>query len=280
MINLSDFVKIDGPIKARYLSTAFSHDFYHQLQAQLPVEFLKNRRGPDFFSRLTSLGEPQQFETFLSTAPAWNDVISYFSEKATINHFLALFSEDIIQSRGLTQSLDANSIQMQFDFHLAQRGYFMAPHTDTGNKVLTLVFYLPDEGMPVLAGGTRLYKPTSAKATSYLYKMSKHDTQGGGENQDRLPLLSASLPRTYKASDHTEATDVAMMEFDEHYECYFGEEFVANSCLAFVKSSDSWHDVRLQHFPANTDRWTFLVNFNIRPSPLQRVRAKLNSLLS
>ena len=49
MINFFDFVNIDGPVNARYLSTAFSHDFYHQLRAQLPVEFLTDRKGSDFF---------------------------------------------------------------------------------------------------------------------------------------------------------------------------------------------------------------------------------------
>ena len=281
MINFFDFVNIDGPVKARYLSTAFSHDFYHQLRAQLPVEFLTNRKGSDFFSRLTSMGEPQQFETFLSTAPAWSDVISYFSKKETVTHFLTLFSEDITRARGLTQNLDSNSIEVNFDFHLAQRGYFLAPHTDTGFKVLSLVFYLPNKDMPFSGGGTRLYKPKSnLQSTEYLHRISGHDNQASGKNRDKLPLLSASLPRIYKASDQSQAVDVATTEFDKHYECYFGNEFNANSCLAFVKASDSWHDVRLQQFPADTDRWTFLVNFNVKPSLLQRVKAKVNSLLS
>jgi hypothetical protein len=124
---------------------------------------------------------------------------------------------------------EATDVFLGFEFSILHEGARIPPHTDTPNKLLSLMLYFPAQGQEELPLGTELYAAKSGRETSRKWRMRKPD-------------------------------DDDAAEFLQHHETFMRLPFTAGSLMGFIKSDISWHGLAPVS-PGPVGRRALVVNY-------------------
>ena len=134
-----------------------------------------------------------------------------------------------------SQKLDVNLVRYSFEFSHLKYGTYIPPHTDSMDKVVSMILYFPDLEIDWsrYECGTCFLKP---KKNGMTY--STHES---------IHLKGEKLN-----------------SFRQNYEIFHYAEFVPNKFLLFLKNDVSWHEVKPQIHPDPLTRKAFIINMFCR----------------
>jgi len=223
-----------------------SSDFYHALDLAFP--------GAEQFAGGTADGKrafnsrSESFGAFLNANPAWKMLCDAFCTPAFVTDVHALCRRATIRTRGwrgLRPWVLADRaprgrlcrrfiqpVKVTFEFSRLPRGSWITPHTDGNSKLLSLMFYFPDEDWKAeWGGGTAYYAARNDQARR---KWSNW------------------------RNDHVSCEDI---------DAFFADNatmrtvsFIANRLAGFVKSANSYHGVAPIECPADRERRSLNIN--------------------
>jgi hypothetical protein len=244
--------------------------FYCQIDDFLPpADYLQLRDSfPDagWFSdviegnkkRINSRRSPEVFDKFCTDNPAWQQLFEQMRSKAFIDSLYALLQKPLRLIRGpiggRTWYFDEDAgaggspadwfkrrAVLSFEFSRLENGASVPPHTDTPEKLASLILYFADpRWRPEWGGDTRLYRP-------------KHKVLLRNWHNRRVP-------------------------FDQ-LDTVMNNEFVGNRLFIFTKSADSYHGVPEIHCPPDIARNSVNINVVLRAPTRFRRLHKMRSRL-
>jgi hypothetical protein len=204
------------------------------IEPGLYKEFLANYPQQDWFLYMEKLGHkyslsehfnPKTFNKFLKSNPLWNDFNKWIKSRDFVRGVLQALAErnlDVgfnpdmtiirqlrkrLTHRGRLSCSNARLIS-RFEFSmLPADGGNIKPHTDSPNKIITLVVSMVDDGEwnPEFGGGTDLNQ-----AKDVRQNFNQTNTQGEFRDMDVIDTF----------------------------------EFTPNQAVIFVRTFNSWHSVR------------------------------------
>mgnify|MGYP001824003346 FL=1 len=204
------------------------------IEPGLYKEFLANYPPQDRFMYKEKLGHkytlsehfnPKAFHKFLKSSPLWNDFNHWIKSRDFVRGVLEALAErnldvgynpDMTVLRQLRKRLTHGGrmscsnarLISRFEFSmLPADGGNIKPHTDSPNKIITLVVSMVDEGEwnPTFGGGTDLNQ-----AKDVRHNFNQTNTQGEFKDMDVIDTF----------------------------------EFTPNQAVIFVRTFNSWHSVR------------------------------------
>ena len=107
-------------------------------------------------------------------------------------------------------------LKIGYEFSLMQNGSYLAPHTDSASKLLSILIFLPD--LP-------LFDENLSKKLGTQFWRSKMNSEKFS-NWNSASLSEAELDLFY-----------------QNHECFFQAPFTATQHFGFCKSDVSWHSV-------------------------------------
>lgn len=173
------------------------HEFYRQLVENFPPPELF---GTFYDARshkkaLSELYRPESYHRFIRETPVYLELYEYIKSEQFIRDVLTCFEENFIQLKlfdakitsstlplrgGIFFQLDKalrllrrrKGLRARFEFSaLPSDGGNIRPHTDTPQKVITIVLSIAREGdwNPAWNGGTAILKPKDVRKTYNFY---------------------------------------------------------------------------------------------------------------
>jgi hypothetical protein len=195
---------------------------------------------------LSEVNNPDDYERFVGANPLWSRFRSYIKSDSFITEvFKALAGQNIdlaigrykvsskksFRSRSsiLNRLIKRPELSARFEFSMMSGdGGYILPHTDSANKIVTLVVSMmrPGEWNPAWGGGTEIVWPLDSR-------------------------LSFNRANRYLAFDQVKV----LKEW----------ELAPNQCVVFVKTFNSWHAVSpMRGGPAAPLRRTLTINIEIK----------------
>lgn len=204
------------------------------IEPGLYEEFLANYPPQDWFIYMEKLGHkyslsehfnPKAFHKFLKTSPLWSDFNKWIKSRDFVREVLQALAErqlDVgfnpdmtalkqlrkrLTHRGRLSCSNARLIS-RFEFSmLPADGGNILPHTDSPNKIITLVVSMVDEREwdPTFGGGTDINQ-----AKDVTHNFNQTNTQGQFEDMQLIDTF----------------------------------EFTPNQAVIFIRTFNSWHSVR------------------------------------
>jgi hypothetical protein len=260
--NLNDdrmSVSIRDPFFIFEFHDLFDRETYESIDAQFPrkSEFpatWANRGGK--YHMNTKMPE---YVELAKKAPVWPKLYNCFADPQVMDRLFALVHsvpserpvgetkpwridtrpqpsgiarKPLAQLRRLQSSMGGYTpVRLVFEFSYLESGCYIPPHTDVPSKLVSLMIYLPDNGVEYPAGsGTEFYRGRNGAAAESAWK-------------------SAMLE------------DEPMREFLEKHEVFYTSDFTPNKLVGFIKSSYSWHGVRPLKLPPNAARRSVNINY-------------------
>lgn len=235
------------PYPVGLIRPVFDEGMYERLVASYPrLELFKHKPALGNKYSLSEVNNPSQYERFIESAPEWKRFHAYVKGKefvAAILEFLAgrhidlgLGRYKVVSRKSLSRGASPLSLltrrtelSARFEFSMmGADGGNIRPHTDTPQKLITLVFSMiaPGAWNEAWGGGTDVVLP---KDRSRLYNQVNH----------RLEFEDVEVLKTW--------------------------DFTPNQCLVFVKTFNSWHSVSPMRGPADGAlRKTLTVNIEAK----------------
>jgi hypothetical protein len=213
------------PYPVGLIKPVFDEGTYQRLVASYPrLELFKHKPGLGDKYSLSEVNHPSQYERFIAGAPEWKRFHAYVKGGEFVGAILEFLKGRHIDlgiprykvvsrkpmSRGaspLSLLLRRAELSARFEFSMmGADGGNILPHTDTPQKLITLVFSMIEPGAwdPQWGGGTDVVLP---KDRSRLYN----------QVNQRLTFEEVEVVKTW--------------------------DFTPNQCLVFVKTFNSWHSV-------------------------------------
>lgn len=235
--NFNDFeIYIDNPFTIFEKKNIFSENIYNQLYEEFPNE--------NYFDSKHSLGlkkyfnnKSKNFYDFINSSDVWLNFYNYLNSETFSHSIFNLCQKNILYIgerkkirkisfknkiknnvisrvlRKLKKFLGIYEIRIGFEFSILKNGAFIPPHNDTENKLISLMFYFPDENQNEKNElGTNFYKIKSNEGEMNLWK---------GDMLD----------------------DEKSKDFFKSHEVFHNSKFERNKIVGFIKSKFSWHDV-------------------------------------
>lgn len=266
LTNLKSFKSVlDSP--SVFVSREFLEpESYVEMVATFPTVEMKSKMGERYFSEIDSERHRKEFLSVVSKFRSWSslfrDVSGFRFRRALLTHF----RRELSQIRGVDsiRNLRLSDTEVKCSFHLSRNGYLLAPHTDTGLKLITIILYLPDSDEVLVGAGTRFYRSRDAEAGAQFMASLLTD-QDKQELAAPYGVVGPSLSRVYSADGATQQVLKEIERFDAVHECILETSFTANQSVLFIKSNHSWHDVRLKDLQPTQLRKSFVINFSAVP---------------
>lgn len=128
--------------------------------------------------------------------------------------------------------IEANYIRYSFEFSYMENGAYIRPHTDSKNKVISMIFYFadPEIDWSKYSCGTSFFK------------------------------LNEGARSEFKSWDSVHLESQMLKDFYDQSSVFHRSEFKPNKFLLFIKSDISWHEVKPMQLPENITRKAFIVN--------------------
>lgn len=180
--------------------------------------------------------------------PAWVDAVRTVSSREFMEPTWAAI-RDILAAEPLPSgpyqdlvseqlALAVDDLLVQVEFSSLEAGSYLPPHTDAADKLLSCVFYLPqDDWVAEWGGRTEVYVP-----------LPTTDGEPAGPNwRNRIGT-----------PDEVQTVDSVAFE--------------RNRMFWFVKTANSWHGVSPVSAPPGIGRRSFNVSIALRPETLERPR--------
>ena len=178
----------------------FEEDVYQSLVETFPPLDLLPRWQPGKYNKYALNESQASFHSYIAKHPLWG-AFHHSIKSPAFPQFLVT----MIKAYGgtVTHLVDQWFTRFEFAAMPADGGY-IKPHTDTVQKVITLVFSMvkPGDWNPAFGGGTDVLNPRDLSQ----------------------PLTDYEAPL-------------------DTFEKVYTYEYVPNQCVIFVKSANSWHSV-------------------------------------
>jgi hypothetical protein len=252
--------RIDEPFTIFECRDFLPNSIYEELSRSFPDELLGSRIDEDALQvRLTNVSGDAAWRSFIRENPIWHDLVNSMSSRQFISDALRVFEGPIHHRATMPDHhwtwrlLRRQFVRSwwnyvsDFDINLSLGGYYLSPHTDSGKKVLALMFYFPrpdQTDFETLAGTgffrARFAQPVSAHGPSRITR------------------------RTDERRWHEEGNGEREARFLAEYERFHVSRFRANHVAGFIKSGESWRDCDLRPLPISERRRVMLFNINLR----------------
>ena len=285
MLNVDRFFKAEDQPVVFSADKLFPSELFGELLQTFPQDELEELMGDNFFAEMDSDRHQEQFKKFIEKTPVWKRLYREVSHRNFKRALLARFDRELTDIRGTkaVNSFRTIDTEVKCSFHLSRNGYLLSLHTDTGMKMVTVVIYLHEEGTELPGAGTRFYQAEDA-AAGLDYIRGLLDDKGQCELDRPFGVVGVAVGRVYQQADITEETLRQVKTFDSLHKCALEVPFVGNHAVLFIKSNDSWHDVRLEHLQDDEYRKSFVINFSLVPSEqrnsIGRARRIIRMILS
>jgi hypothetical protein len=166
----------DYPFEHLYVEGVFPKDYYRELLDHLPankdytqIEKLGKVSKGHYLERFVFPLLPQNVESLPEKKKRfWQNFIKTFINKEFQKAALFLFSETIEERFG--SAIPSNEFQWTVDLVRDTSNYSIGPHTDSPGKVISFLFYLPEDDTYAELG-TSLFAP---KDPAYADPVGKH----------------------------------------------------------------------------------------------------------
>jgi hypothetical protein len=279
-VNLSTFFKVAEKPLVFCSDAPIPPAIFGQLVRQFPLDEMLAQMGSGYFSEIDSARHPALFAQITRRFPVWKHLFREVSSNNFKRSLTARFESELVEIRGEAQvrGLRLSDTEIKCSFHLSRNGYLLSPHTDTGMKMITIVFYLHDEGDEIKGAGTRFYSAREPSA-GLEYLRGLLDDENLLELDRPFGVVGAGVERVYQVSDRTVQVMNEVRRFDMIHDCILEVPFVGNRAVLFVKSNESWHDVRLESLDEHQLRKSFVVNFSIVPQNQRNLKARIRRRL-
>jgi hypothetical protein len=264
---------------------AVNQELYRELLATFPSSEMKSEMGERFFSEIDSDRHPKQFRSVVAKSKQWRSIWDEVSRPKFRQALLQRFHRQLCEIHGedKIRQLRVSDTQVKCSFHCSRNGFLLAPHTDTGLKLITIIFYLAEVGEELTGAGTRFYRARVATAGDQ-YIRDLLDDEDKRRLEDPFGIVGVALERIYAPYDRGHNGLGGIQQFDDVHECILQTEFVSNRMILFIKSNNSWHDVRLEALPDAQFRKSFVINLlavpEIQRSFIWGARRRLVRLLN
>lgn len=185
----------------------FPADYYEEILSHLPDESSMKPLGESgrvardaYRERLALLFEHDEFERMPERQRVfWRELSSWLYSNYFLSQLIARFY-DVLAPR-MAKILDAeNELLIKGDSLIVndQTNYAIGPHTDAPHRLITLLFYLPqDRSMSEL--GTSIYVPKDRAFTDWGGPHHKHEKFDLVETVDYVPNRLLMFPKTEKS---------------------------------------------------------------------------------
>jgi len=176
---------------------------------------------------------------------AFKNLLKFLSSQSTFlliskflknDHDTVLKNYRIISSNPLINILNfylkkMKPMRLNVEFSVMPNGTYIPPHTDSRNKLITFLLYLPTQSQSNIKNlGTVFFNQPSGKRNKY-------------KNLDNRPITT-SFPDFYK-----------------HSKIFYTASFDRENIYAFVKNEYSWHGVEQLELPDSSERISVNINF-------------------
>jgi hypothetical protein len=183
----------DAPFPHVYVEEVFPRDWYAELLERLPAQERYMRL--DEAGTVTKGAYPERFVCPLASARTprgqpggefWAELSGWITGESFVHGILSRFQEPIAARFGGDTALRLDTdCRFVRDFS----NYAITPHTDSPNKLVSLLFYLaPDRSLSEL--GTSLYTPNDP---AFRSERSSHHRFEDFKRVETLPYLPNSL---------------------------------------------------------------------------------------
>ena len=153
LLRLTRAPLVRSPFAHIYVKNVFPTDFYAEIRANLPSDevFAEGSAYPN-----RRLVNPKKLGN-----PFWDDLIRWMTDFGYVNQLCRRFMDVWVERWGeVNIGLSAN-VRLVRD----EPAYSLSPHTDTPNKFLSFLFYLP-ENDELRDFGTTIFLPKDRTRTS------------------------------------------------------------------------------------------------------------------
>ncbi|MBV1882734.1 MAG: FkbM family methyltransferase [Pseudomonadales bacterium] len=155
---------IDDPFPHFYIENILPPDFYtllmkHKPQRQHLVDLVstKRARGERYCNRLCLEFDDEGFSRLPpESLPVWNVMKQWLTSKEIIHGLVNIFGS--LFKCQLAESGKKLTIKADVQFTKDIKGYGLGPHTDSPERLMSLLFYLPEDES-LLSHGTSVYQP-------------------------------------------------------------------------------------------------------------------------
>jgi hypothetical protein len=189
----------------------FEEQFYKQLVETFPpVEFFSFMPNLGNKYSLSEVNNPDKYHEYVRTTPAWNEFHHWIKREEFPGEILAMLRAhkiDLDVPSTAAANGSGSSRLKRLVFGEAAHGGFIKPHTDSPQKIITLVVAMLEKGEwnPAFGGGTDVLRPKDI-TNNFNFKNN-------------------------------------YLEFDE-VETLTTFEYQPNQCVIFIKTFNSLHAVR------------------------------------
>jgi hypothetical protein len=214
-----------------------------------PKDFFVNP-NPDKGNKIALDGRSDRVQQYIETNSIWKKFTESINSNESSKFFKSLFDShipkrDLFQNRSwitdlnfyktkseIDRDLDANYIRYSFEFSYMENGAYIPPHTDSKNKVISMIFYFADPEIDWFnySCGTSFFK------------------------------LNKGARSEFKSWESVHLEGQMLEDFYEQSSVFHRSEFKPNKFLLFIKSDISWHEVKPIQLPKNISRKAFIVN--------------------
>lgn len=196
----------------------------------------------------------------LKALPQWKSIFARFQSRPFFNAVMALdngrqdlvpFSLNPITNFINIHLLGKTPYYISFEFSIIEPGGSIAPHTDSKNKIVTMMLYFPTKGQASAKGlGTDFYDFDAAKTEKY-------------ENYDNVHNDAGQFP-----------------EFENDSQVTFTSQYDGRHLVGFFRNAYSWHSVTIEAVPDDGKRRSLNVNYYYGPRsafwyPLSQLKAMI-----
>ncbi|XRB17794.1 hypothetical protein RI054_16g76390 [Pseudoscourfieldia marina] len=198
-------------ILGNIVDTTSTPEFYFNPYADYPQRYILNLKG-----RKHSVIRRAAIDN--SKRNFWIEFGRLFGDHMVANELLSKFSETL-EKRNVRNTTTRHHYQLQLTRDL--RGYSIPPHTDTPQKLVTTLFYLPRKFDNVSKYGTQLLSVRSEQNFRNLSRKHNYNARGS-----HMPLKMWE-----------EAVRSGALSVD------YQAKFEPNSMIGFSPCVDAWHAV-------------------------------------
>jgi len=253
-------------------------DFYLALEKSFPERSLLEKTTPASekenynrfvlkFNARDKLGESNSLNKktndFFIKNPEWSLFISLLTDKRFVYDVLDLCDKPISNQRGVRYSFRkkkyrkyikknptlanklanklVNNIVINFMFSSTGPSEGLYPHTDSPDKLITLLLYFPEKNWR-----TEYHGETS------FFKLKNNVSQDKKKKWDLLGKKNIHIINPKLAS-----------EFSDDYTVLSKSKYIPNMLAGFVKNDKSWHGIDPIVCPKNKFRRIFIVNITM-----------------
>jgi hypothetical protein len=254
-------VELASPISIFEIKDFLSGPDYQELRDDFPDKERFSSSHEGLGDKLYMNNRQPQFHELLKHSPTWREFYQRFADPEIIGGLYELTqtrSSDrswrqrrpwrlVVDPHAISSREEAGRwstrargilggytpVRLAVELSYLENGCYIPPHTDSTKKLISLMYYLPDDGVDYgTSAGTEFYRGKAGERTRRAWKVR---------------MLARE----------------AEEKFFEHHEPYYAAQFEPNKLVGFIKSATSWHGLRKLVLPPGATRRSVNINYYV-----------------